>query len=128
MRHSIRLAALALAGALSMAGPGPFVPQPAMASIYDANLGKIQMTAAQKSKVNSIIAKSNREREAIFKKYGINEHAKPNISKLQRASGELTALGNRERAALAKVLNPTQLRQYDQAISQVRRNVVRAAD
>ena len=37
-------------------------------------------------------------------------------------------LRTRERAALAKVLTPTQLRQYDQAQSEVRRRVVNAAD
>ena len=67
------------------------------------------------------------QRSRVFSRYGINPNARPNISKLQRASSELLAIGARERAALSRVLNPTQLRAYDTLMSQVRARVIRAA-
>jgi hypothetical protein len=129
MRLTLRLAALAAAAALGFAAPVVVAPAPATAqTIYDANLSRLKLTAAQKPKVDRIIRQSTRERNAIFRKYGINPKAKPDLDKLTRASSQLTRVGDRERAALAKVLTPTQLRQYDQAQSEVRRRVVQAAD
>jgi Spy/CpxP family protein refolding chaperone len=129
MRLHFRLTALALVSFIGFAAPAAVAPAIATAqTIYDANLKPLKLTAAQRPKVDKILQQSRRERNAIFRKYRINASAKPDLDKLQRASGELTRVGTRERAALAKVLTPTQLRQYDQAQSEVRRRVVNAAD
>lgn len=129
MRLHLRLTALAFSALLGFAVPAAIAPATATAqTIYDANLKPLKITAAQRPKVDKILQQSRRERNAIFKKYRINPSAKPDLDKLQRASSELTRVGTRERAALAKVLTPTQLRQYDQAQSEVRRRVVHAAD
>jgi hypothetical protein len=129
MRLTLRLAALAVAAALGFAAPVTVATAPAGAqTIYDISTTKLKLTAAQKPKVDRIIRQSTRDRNAIFRKYRINPKAKPDLDKLTRASSQLTRVGDRERAALAKVLNPTQLRQYDQLQSEVRRRVVQAAD
>jgi hypothetical protein len=122
MRLTLRLAALSIAAAIGFAVPVTVAPAPATAqTIYDANLSRLKLTAAQRPKVDRILRQSKRERNAVFRKYRINPRAKPDLDKLTSASGELTRIGDRERAALAKVLTPTQLRQYDQAQSEVRR-------
>jgi hypothetical protein len=115
---------LAAATAFAM----PMTSLPVQASVYDANIvSALKLKGSQRAKVQRIVAQSRSQRSRVFRRYGINPNARPDIGKLQRASSELIAIGNRERAALSRVLDPTQLRAYDTLMSQVRARVIRAA-
>jgi hypothetical protein len=115
---------LAAATAFAM----PVTSLPVQASVYDANIvSALKLKGSQRAQAQRIISQSRNQRSRVFKRYGINPNARPDISKLQRASSELLAIGARERAALSRVLNPTQLRAYDTLMSQVRARVIRAA-
>jgi hypothetical protein len=118
--------ALLLAAATAVAMPVASLP--AKASVYDVNIiSALQLTGAQRAKAQRIITEMRSQRSKVFRRYGINPNDRPNIGKLQRASSELIAIGARERAALSRVLNPTQLRAYDGLMSQIRARVIRAA-
>jgi hypothetical protein len=118
--------ALLLAAATAFAMPVTSLP--VQASVYDANiLGTLKLKGSQRAQAQRIISQSRSQRSRVFKRYGINPNARPDIGKLQRASSELLAIGARERAALSRILNPTQLRAYDTLMSQVRSRVIRAA-
>ena len=124
-RSRLRLS-LILAAALAIAIPVASVP--VSASVYDANvIAALKLTGSQRSQAQKIVSQSRAQRNRVFKKYGINPNARPNISKLQRASSELLAIQARERAALSRFLNPTQMRGYDGVQSQIRSRVMRAA-
>jgi hypothetical protein len=100
---------------------------PAVASIYDANVvERLQLEGVQKQQMRKLIAESRARRNRIFKKYGIDPNAKPEMSLLQRASSELLANAARERAAARKILTSKQLRLYDAIISETRRRVMDA--
>ena|SRR5262245_36927645 len=104
------------------------VSLPARASVYDVNIiGSLQLKGPQRAKVQAILAETRSQRSKVFRRYGINPDARPDIGKLQRASSELLAIGARERAALSRILDPTQLRAYDGLMSQVRARVIKAA-
>jgi uncharacterized membrane protein len=103
--------------------------QPAnAASIYDSGFErKIKMTKGQRSKVRRIMRKSNRRFNKIFRKYGIRKSARPKMELLMKASGPLQSAARDERNALAKVLTPTQLQEYDKIIRKTEDKIVRAA-
>lgn len=85
------------------------------------------MTKKQRSQVRRIMRKSNRRFNKIFRKYGIRKSATPKMSLLMEASGPLQSAARDERNALAKVLTPTQLQQYDKIIRKTEDKIVRAA-
>lgn len=98
------------------------------ASIYDSGYTqKIKMTASQRTKVRRINRAATAQVNRIFRKYGIQRRAQPEMSKLMAASGELQSAARAERNALAKVLTPTQLQQYDRIMRDVENRIVRAA-
>lgn len=98
------------------------------ASIYDSGyVSKIRMTAGQKSKVVRINRAATARINQVFRKYGIRRSAQPEMRKLMAASGELQSAARAERNALAKVLTPTQLQQYDAIMREVEDRIVRAA-
>jgi hypothetical protein len=106
----------------------PVASLPAKASVYDVNIvTALRLTGPQRAKAQAIISEMRSQRGRVFRRYGINPNARPNIGKLQRASSELLAIGARERAALSRVLTANQLRAYDGLMSQVRARVIRAA-
>ena len=106
----------------------PVTSVPVQASVYDANIvGTLKLKGSQRAQAQKIHAQSRSQRSRVFKRYGINPNARPDIGKLQRASSELLAIGARERAALSRILDPTQMRAYDTLMSQVRARVIRAA-
>jgi hypothetical protein len=118
--------ALLLAAATAFAMPVASLP--AKASVYDVNIvSSLQLTGAQRAKAQRIITQTRSQRSKVFRHYGINPNARPDIGKLQRASSQLLAIGARERALLSRVLSPTQLRAYDELMSQLRSRVIRAA-
>ena len=117
--------------AIVLSGPviGVDYVQPVQAaSIYDSGFErKIKMTSKQRAKVRRIMRSSNARFNRIFRKYRIRKSARPVMSKLMEASGELQAAARRERNELAKVFTPTQLQQYDKLIRQTEDKIVRAA-
>jgi hypothetical protein len=97
----------------------------ARASIYDADVvQRLQLAGTQKREMQKVITASRARRNRIFKKYGIDPNAKPDMSLLQRASSELLANAARERAAAKKILNSKQLRLYDSIIREIRHRVM----
>ena len=97
----------------------------ARASIYDADvIQRLQLAGTQKREMQKVITASRARRNRIFKKYGIDPNAKPDMSLLQRASSELLANAARERAAAKKILNSKQLRLYDSIIREIRQRIM----
>lgn len=119
------LAALCIAAGVMSHAPAPA----AAGSIYDSNVEQklTGLTGAQRAKVNRIVAQSEREFNAILRKYKINPSARPSFDKLQAASDSMIALRRKERAAMAEVLNADQLDQYDDIIEATSARVRRAA-
>ncbi len=121
---------LKLAAAALVVGTGVMSAQvPAVAaSIYEFGYTtKIKMTSGQRAKVRSISRSANQRISRIFRKYGISPSAQPEMNKLMQASGELQSAARAERNALAGVLTPTQLQQYDKLMKQTEDRIVRAA-
>ena len=121
---------LKLAAAALVVGTGVMSAQvPAVAaSIYESGYTtKIKMTSGQRAKVRSISRSANQRISRIFRKYGISPSAQPEMNKLMQASGELQSAARAERNALAGVLTPTQLQQYDKLMKQTEDRIVRAA-
>jgi hypothetical protein len=102
-------------------------PDMANASIYDANvIQRLHLSGSQKHEMQKVIAASRVQRNRIFRKYGIDPNAKPDMSLLQRASSELMANAARERAAAKKILNTKQLRLYDELMIEIRQRIMKA--
>jgi len=114
--------------AVAISVPSVAVQPAQAASIYDSGFErKIKMTGGQKRKVKRIMRKSNARFNKIFRKYGIRKSAAPKMNLLMKASGPLQSAARDERNALAKVLTPTQLQEYDKITKQTEDKIVRAA-
>lgn len=99
----------------------------ASASVYDSNVVQnLQLSGTQKQDMQKVVAESRKQRNRIFRKYGIDPNAKPEMALLQRASSELMANAARERTAAQKILNAKQLRQYDALIRETRQRIMAA--
>lgn len=97
----------------------------ARASIYDVNvIQTLQLAGTQKEEMQKVLSESRGRRNRIFKKYGIDPNAKPEMALLQRASSELLENAARERSAVQKILNAKQLRQYDALIMETRQRIM----
>ena len=133
MRGLRSVSRMCVAAMIAIAISGPvigvdYVQSAQAASIYDSGFErKIKMTSKQRAKVRRIMRSSNARFNRIFRKYRIRKSARPVMSKLMQASGELQAAARRERNELAKVFTPTQLQQYDKLIRQTEEKIVRAA-
>lgn len=100
-------------------------PDLAKASIYDADvIQRLHLTGSQRREMQKLIAASRAQRNRIFRKYGIDPDAKPEMSLLQRASSELMANAARERAAARRILNAKQLRLYDALMKEIRQRIM----
>ena len=51
-------------------------------------------------KVEAIVKQSQADRDVVFRKYGIDPNAKPDLDLLTKASDELKAIGYQERKQL----------------------------
>jgi hypothetical protein len=103
-------------------------PTELRASIYDSNvIEELNLTGAQKREMQKLIAQSRSRRNAIFREYGIDPNAKPDVSKLQRAQGKLQANAAREQAAAKKILNEEQYKHYMRIYAQLRARITKAA-
>ena len=113
-----------LVAALGVAGLSFAVPASAQ-TIYDSNVAaKLDdVSPQQRAAVKDITQQSRSEMMAIFKQYNIDPNAKPNFDKLMQASGPLQAVARKERQAVAKVLEPAQLKQYDKIVGETRTRV-----
>ena len=98
-------------------------------SIYDAKIEeRLKLDPGQMPKVEAIVKQSQAERDVVFRKYGIDPNAKPDLDLLTKASDELKAIGNQERKQLKEVLSKAQLKQYDKIINQTSARVGKAAN
>ena len=98
-------------------------------SIYDAKIEeRLKLDPGQMPKVEAIVKQSQAERDVVFRKYGIDPNAKPDLDLLTKASDELKVIGNQERKQLKEVLSKAQLKQYDKIISQTSARVGKAAN
>ncbi|MGF7158899.1 hypothetical protein FHS85_000509 [Rhodoligotrophos appendicifer] len=122
IRALMVFAALSVGGVLSI-GPA------AADTIYDSNVGSklSDLDSGQKAQVASIIQQSKSQMLAVFKQYNIDPNAAPVFDKLMKASGPLQQIARQERQAMSKVLNPAQMKQYDQVINETRTRVRMAA-
>ena len=98
-------------------------------SIYDAKIEeRLKLDPGQMPKVEAIVKQSQAERDVVFRKYGIDPNAKPDLDLLTKASDELKAIGYQERKQLKEILSKAQLKQYDKIISQTSARVGKAAN
>ena len=105
------------------------VQGPALAAtIYDTQiLQRMKFTPSQRAKVRKILSKSKRERDAIFRKYGINPRAKPVFKKLQAASSELQALRSRQKRQMKVILSREQYKTYLALLEATAARVIKAS-
>jgi len=103
------------------------IPNAALSNIYDTKiLQRMKFSPDQRAKVRNIIAKSDREMTAIFRKYGINPNAKPVFDKLRRAGSELQAVEAREKRSMKKVLSASQYKTYLNLLERTAAQVIKA--
>lgn len=103
--------------------------QTALASnIYDTQvLKRIKLAPGQRTKVRSVLKRSDREMAAIFRKYGINPNAKPVFAKLRKASGELQAVESREKRQMKAIMSRDQYRAYLDLLQETAAKVIKAS-
>lgn len=124
-----RLTALASALCLALLLGAAPTATPAAASVYDSNvLQKLKLTPAQRAKARPIVARGQKEFRAIMRKYNIDPNAKPDMSKLMKASNELVAQRRKQRAEIKPILTPEQLDQYDDIMDETAARVRKAAN
>ncbi|MEM7427409.1 MAG: hypothetical protein AAF441_15045 [Pseudomonadota bacterium] len=101
---------------------------PALATIYDVRAaGKLKLSSKQRARVRRINQRSARDRNRVLRKHGINPNDRyPLLEKIVKAAGELEAIGRRTRLEMSKVLEPAQMRIYDQLVSETRARVRKA--
>lgn len=101
---------------------------PALASnIYDTQvLKRIKLAPGQRTKVRTVLRRSDREMAAIFRKYGINPNAKPVFAKLRKASGELQAVETREKRKMKAIMSRDQYRAYLDLLQETAARVIKA--
>jgi hypothetical protein len=103
------------------------IPNAALSNIYDTKiLQRMKFNPDQRAKVRNIIAKSDREMTAIFRKYGINPNAKPVFEKLRRAGSELQAVEAREKRSMKKILSAGQYKTYLNLLERTAAQVIKA--
>ncbi|MFO7278307.1 MAG: hypothetical protein DIU56_014855 [Pseudomonadota bacterium] len=87
---------------------------------------RLQLTDEQAPQVEAILRKSAEKRRAVLEKYRIGE-SRLSPRQARTLKGELEAIRKDTRAALAKVLTPQQLEEYDRIQSELRAEVRAAA-
>jgi hypothetical protein len=97
-------------------------------SIYDSNIEqKLNLEDAQKPKVAGIVKQTQQETNEVFRKYGIDPNATPDLDRLTNASDELKAINDRERKQLKQILSKSQLKRYDRIIAETAVRIQKAA-
>jgi hypothetical protein len=97
-------------------------------SIYESNIEqKLDLEDPQKPKVAAIVKQTQQEMNEVFRKYGIDPNAKPDLDRLTNASEELKAINDRERKKLKQILSKSQLKRYDHIIAETGVRVQKAA-
>ncbi len=100
---------------------------PVAASIYDTNVVEgLSLKGAQRRDMQKLISQSRSRRNAIFKEFGIDPNAKPDMAKLQKAQSKLRALAAREKAAAKKILSAEQFRAYEKIQLETRERIINA--
>ncbi len=86
----------------------------------------MKFSSTQRKAVKRVLDKSDREMTAIFRKYGIDPHAKPIFDKLREARYELQAVEAREKREMKQILSRAQFKYYLGLIQQTAARVIKA--
>ncbi len=96
-------------------------------TIYDSQvLTRMEFTAEQREKVESVVEESGKIMADIFERYGIDPEAKPDFDKLREARHELQDLKALEKRRMKAIMTRAQFKYYLGLIQQTAANVVRA--
>lgn len=99
-------------------------------TIYDVDIANSisGLSPKVRAEIKSITAASRVQMMAVLEKNGIDPNAKPNMDKLMQAADELQAVSRAQRAAVAKLLQPEEMAQYDTAVSNTTQRIRDAAN
>ncbi len=91
---------------------------------------RLKLTEPQKPAVTAIMQRSRREGEAVLKKHGITGAGKkPGLFQLVTLNNELKSTVQWARAEVAKILTPTQMREFEkiyaEGAAQIKKNLMR---
>ncbi len=82
-------------------------------TIYDSHIiEQMTFTPEQLPKVRAILSQTRQTMLAIFNKYGIDPHMRPNFDKLMEASDELQAVQANEKREMKAILSRQQYKFY----------------
>lgn len=96
-------------------------------TIYDPQIFKyMTVSPEQKSKIEKILAQSEKAMVKVFAKYRINPKAKPEFDKLRAASVDLQAVESWEKQQMKKVLTKEQYADYLEILQATAANVIKA--
>lgn len=81
---------------------------------------RMQLGPEQRSAIGPILQESMTEREAVFAKHGVdlNTGKRPGLLGLRRLNSDMKKVNATTRGRLAKILNPTQLSEYDKIVAE----------
>ena len=96
-------------------------------TIYDSHIvEQMTFTPAQLPKVRAILSQTERTMVAIFNKYGIDPHARPDFDKLMEASTELQAAEANEKREMKAILSKEQYKHYLKLLQVTAARVIKA--
>ena len=100
---------------------------PAAASIYDNDVvAELNLQGAQRAQMQKLMSQSRSRRNAIFREFGIDPNAKPDMAKLQKAQTKLRANRAREKAQARKILSVEQYRAYERTLLVTQNRIINA--
>ncbi len=100
---------------------------PAAASIYDNDVvAELNLQGAQRAQMQKLMSQSKSRRNAIFREFGIDPDAKPDMAKLQKAQTKLKANCSREKSEARKILSPEQYRAYERILLDTQNRIINA--
>ncbi len=97
-------------------------------NVYDSHImQRMKFTPQQSAKVRAALRVSERQTRAIFRKYGINPNAKPDLDKLQEAGDELQAVSEREKQSMKVIMTMAQFATYVRITKETESRIIKAA-
>jgi hypothetical protein len=114
----------ALLIALGLALFGSSMPASAQ-TIYDVDVAnRIRGISPQvRAQIASIAKDGRAQLMAVLAKYGIDPSDRPKMNKLQLAAKELQAIERAQRAAVAPLLKPEEMAQYNSLVSETSQRI-----
>lgn len=81
---------------------------------------RLQLAPEQRSAIDPILREAMSERQAIFVKHGVDLETgkRPGLLGLRRLNSDMKKVNATTRGRLAKILNPTQLTEYDRIVAE----------